>query len=124
MPSVHHLKNGLLGVHIRLSAGIVADRCLAQVPVLVHAKGSRSLDPESLPQDIEDAFPSLEATSVDQAPKQSIPHYTAARAAAREAEDNYDKAGNIEGALRARKTEISLEGDEVMADVEPLLSRR
>lgn len=50
--------------------------------------------------------------------------FEAAKAAAREAGVNYDRAGNVDGALRARRTELSLKGDEAMAAVRPLLDNR
>ena len=50
--------------------------------------------------------------------------FKAARAAAREAEENYSRAGNPEGALAARRTEMSLRGDEAMGSIAPLLQKR
>lgn len=50
--------------------------------------------------------------------------FEAARDAAREAEENYSRAGNLEGALAARRTETSLRGDEAMVSIAPLLRKR
>lgn len=50
--------------------------------------------------------------------------FEAARAAAREAEENYSRAGNAKGALVARRTEMSLRGDEAMVSIAPLLRKR
>lgn len=50
--------------------------------------------------------------------------FEAARAAAREAEENYSRAGNPNGALAAKRTEMSLRGDEVMVSIAPLLQKR
>lgn len=50
--------------------------------------------------------------------------FEAAKAAAREAEDNYSRAGNAAGALVARRTEMSLRGDEAMGSIAPLLRKR
>ena len=54
----------------------------------------------------------------------TIGDFEAAQAAAREAEQNYALAGNPEGALRARRTELSLRGDEALVAVAPLLDQR
>ncbi|CAN0234177.1 unnamed protein product, partial [Scytosiphon promiscuus] len=48
----------------------------------------------------------------------------AAKAAARESEDNYSIAANPAGALVAKRTGMSLMGDEAMVSIAPLLEKR
>lgn len=108
----------------------MADRCLATAPTFVHATaatdadasraGAKSSEINGTPREI----PQTPGEDDDRPVRSGCGDFKAARAAAREAKDNYDRAGNVDGALRARRTELSLKGDEAMAAVEPLLDRR
>ncbi|CAN0444452.1 unnamed protein product, partial [Ectocarpus sp. 12 AP-2014] len=42
----------------------------------------------------------------------------------KEAEENYETAGNEMGVLVARRMEMSLRGDEAMVSIDPLLEKR
>lgn len=121
---MRHLKHA--GVRLRL--GILADRCLAEAPKLLHAAGATEFDTGPT-RSASGASPTndnvdeetLKIGDDDHARGTSGRDFEAARAAAREAENNYGRAGNGEGALRARRTELSLRGDEAMVAVGPLL---
>lgn len=125
------------GRNNRLRAGLVADRCLAKAPALarpahVPAKASTA----ALPSET-DGTGSTAIAALDNdtwlAPWTrgggigvgiGGSDFEAARAAAREAEENYLRAGIREGALAARRTEMSLRGDEAMVSIAPLLQKR
>lgn len=121
----------------RLRAGLVADRCLAKAPALAWPAqapteasapaltaergetgsiATAALDNETWVAPW--ARGGITGASVDGG------DFEAARAAAREAEENYSRAGNPEGALAARRTEMSLRGDEAMGSIAPLLQKR
>lgn len=121
----------------RLRAGLVADRCLAKAPALarpVHApneasvsalttEGDRTGSTATAALDNETWLPPWArggSIGVDDGGGD----FDAARAEARQAEENYSRAGNPEGALVARRTEMSLRGDEAMRSVAPLLQKR
>lgn len=111
----------------RIRAGIVADRCLAKAPTFAASPGTTDslllrAGIKSSPV-VKAVAPTL-GNTVPLDRSTGGGDFEAARAVAREAEANYGKAGNTEGALRARRTELSLKGDEAMAAVGPLLDRR
>lgn len=115
----------------RLRAELVADRCLARVPALARpaattaaaseidrgAAAGSSVDPL-------DDEPWLAPWARGVGVGVGGVDFEAARAAALEAEENYVRAGNPAGALTARRTEMSLRGDEVMVSIAPLLKKR
>lgn len=112
----------------------MAERCLAKAPTLarkpttVMAGGGAAAivasTPAAVAQETSVAvdFPWVPWDHGDEV--FAVGNFEAARAAAREAEDNYTLAGNPEGALRARRTELSLRGDEALIAVVPLLDQR
>lgn len=110
-----------LSARSRLKAGILADQCLARAPTFLQANPGQSLETT------DDSRASRERDGTAHGPGDGLRPdpgvFEEARAAAREAQDKYSRAGNAEGALVARRTELALEADEVMADVAPLLSR-
>lgn len=122
--------------HHRLRAGIVADQCLAKAPLIAHAAAVAAADPDASAADDVKNSQTVSEETLDEIHQEvgemrdgdlfdsSSGNFDAARAAAREAGDNYDRAGNADGTLRARRTELSLNGDEAMAAVGPLLDRR
>lgn len=121
----------------RLRAGLVADRCLAKAPVLARP-AQASIEASTPALTTEGDGTGANATAAVDNGTWLAPwarggstdvgvgggDFEAARAAAREAEDNYSRAGNPEGALMARRTEISLRGDEAMGSIAPLLQKR
>lgn len=120
---------------VRLRAEIMAERCLAKAPTLARkayttvAIGDAAIvasTPAAVLQE-----PSVVAVDFSWLPWghgdeaiHTVGDFEAAQAAAREAEDNYTLAGNLEGALKARRTELSLRGDEALVAVAPLLDQR
>ena len=119
----------------RLRAGIMAERCLAKAPTLARKANTTvtigdaaivASTPAAVLQE-----PSVVAVDFSWSPwghgdeaASTVGDFEAAQAAAREAEDNYTLAGNPEGALRARRTELSLRGDEALVAVAPLFDKR
>lgn len=115
----------------------MADRCLARVPSLAgRAHASTDVSAPALTTGRGGAGSTAAASSDNEAwltpwargGSTSIGvggvDFEAARAAAIEAEENYSRAGNLEGALTARRTEMSLRGDEAMVATAPLLPKR
>lgn len=113
---------------LRLRAGIVADRFLIKAPTLARSATPAAAEAEPLTKATDDTngtttdAPCLPLAGGDQSRAGS--DFEAARVAARKAGENYTRAGNPGGALRARRTEVSLNGDENMATVAPLLEKR
>lgn len=113
----------------------MADRCLARALALAQTNRAiaddESGDGAAQPED--DGRPTTSSTATTAHLRltsrgyhdfRSMEAFEAARAAAFEAEANYSRAGDAEGALRARRILVSLKGDEAMVDVVSLLQQR
>ncbi|CAB1108970.1 unnamed protein product [Ectocarpus sp. CCAP 1310/34] len=130
----------------RLRAGLVADRCLAKASSLAPpaAATSTAFATTAMATAAADAQRSEARTTpaigVD-GEQRLAPvmgdggvgveggggrerDFEAARAAVKEAEENYETAGNEMGVLVARRMEMSLRGDEAMVSIDPLLEKR
>lgn len=113
----------------------MADRCLARALALARTNraidGDESGDEAAQPEGVGRPTTSSTATATHLGLTsrgyhgfRSLEACEAARAAACEAEANYVRAGNAEGALRARRILMSLKGDEAMVDAVSLLQQR
>lgn len=112
--------------HRRLRAGIIADRCLAKAPALAATVTATATTPPSTATAVaaSGVQEDLGLLGRDSGARGSCGDFEAARAAAREAEENYARAGNAGGTLRARRMELSLRGDQAAAVVAPLMHQR
>ncbi|CAM9432817.1 unnamed protein product [Ectocarpus fasciculatus] len=117
----------------RLRAGLVADRCLAKASSLAPPATATSTaqrnEAGATPADGVDGEKRLAPLIWDSGDRVGggggrERDFGAARAAVKEAEENYETAGNEMGALVARRMEMSLRGDEAMVSVDPLLEKR
>ncbi|CAM9356030.1 unnamed protein product [Ectocarpus sp. 4 AP-2014] len=130
----------------RLRAGLVADRCLAKAASLAPPAAATSTAFATTAMATAAATPqhseagTTPAIGVDGEQRLSPVmgdggvgveggggrerDFEAARAAVKEAEENYGTAGNEMGALVARRMEMSLRGDEAMVSIDPLLEKR
>lgn len=114
----------------RLRAGLVADRCLAKAYSLAPPAAATSTAFTTTAMATVDGEQRLAplmgdgGVGVDGGVGGRERDFEAARAAVKEAEENYQTAGNEMGALVARRMEMSLRGDEAMVSIDPLLEKR
>lgn len=141
---LHCARVYLAAILYRLRAGIVADRFLVKARSLASPASTTATHASTDATNVSDAVGAptavLESSAGDgdgkgiaagddsskaQSSKAAgVADITAARAAAREAEEHYARADNNEGALKARRTEVALRGDKAMIAVASLLEQR